>query len=140
MFRIEKNGIGPYRHVSIYPSQKLSIDLWMDKNHHEHQMPTACQDSILSQIFPLIESVSLQFPKDVLYAFNSLEEIYQYFSSQELKRLRLLGFEIRFYESHEYAQCLMGESQVVMFLTQESYDAYLKAIEDRAFHGYIPMF
>lgn len=140
MFRIEKNGIGPYRHCSIYPSQNLTPDLWMDLTHVAHQMPTPCQDEVLGAIYPLLESVAKQYPLDVLYCFTSEAHVRQYFSNSELKKLLNLGFEIKYYCQDEYVKCLFGSSQTVIFKTKESYDCYLKEIESLASCGYIPMF
>jgi len=139
-FRIEKNGIGPYRYHSFYPNDGVSLDLWMDNQHVKHQMPTPSQDTVLCKIYSFIDQVSRKFPKQILFAFTSRQQIETYFSVDELKKLNKLGFVINSYSEDLCFKVLHGESQVVMFLSEESYNAYLELISESSKSGFIPYF
>ena len=139
-FRIEKNGIGPYRYHSFFPGEGMSLDLWMDNQHTKHQMPTPSQDSVLCKIYSFIEQVSKKFPKQILFAFNNPNDIETYFSEDELKKLKKLGFTINSYSEDSCFKVLHGESQVVLFLSEESYNSYLELISESSKSGFIPYF
>lgn len=139
-FRIEKNGIGPYRYHSFYPNEGIHLDSWMDKQHTKHQMPTPSQDSVLCKIYSFIDKVSKKFPKQILFAFTNRSEIETYFSEDELKKLQKLGFTINSYSEDSCFKVLHGESQVVLFLSEQSYNAYVELIEDSSKSGFIPYF
>lgn len=133
MFRIEKDGIGPYRHINIYPEQELGVEKWMSKQHLNHQVTLPHHDYILGRVYHLIADVSALFPKDVLYCFNSESDLLNSFSKDEMLMLEVLGFSIIEYTNEMFHQALVGESQSVIFKTKESYEAYLSSIEANAY-------
>ena len=137
-YRIEKNGVGPYRYKDIYPNEGLSLDLWMDKQHLKHQMPTPLEDSVLARIYNFIEQTSKKFPKDVLFAFNNKDLIFTHFSEDEILKLEKLGFRIVSYNEADCTQVLNGETQSVLFLSEDSYKYYINTIEESAKSGFIP--
>ena len=140
MFRIEKNGIGPYRHSSVFPDKKITTDLWMDNQHHAHQMDTPNQDEILGAIYTFLDETARKYPQDVLYCFESKDSFKNHFSELEMKKLSRLGFEIKEYSDKDYFIALRGKTQSIIFLTEESYTHYLNTIQSMANSGFVPMF
>lgn len=133
MFRIEKDGIGPYRHINIYPEQELGVEKWMNKHHLIYQVLLPHHDAVIGRVYHLIANVSVKFPKDILYCFNSELDLLNSFSKDELLMLECLGFSIVEYTDKMFYQVLVGESQSVIFTTKESYEAYLLSIEENAY-------
>lgn len=137
MYRIEKDGIGPYRHSCIIKNG-ITTNMWMDQQHSQHQILTPVQDEIISKIFPFIELASKRYPKDVIYAFYNKIDLKQSFSEEELKKLHNLGFVIKEYTMKDYYSVIQGETQCVVFKTEESYHYYEELLLYQAKIGFIP--
>lgn len=138
-YRIEKDGIGPYRHINYFPEQELGVEKWMDKTHLAHQVSLPDLDPVLGAIYFFIQMTSDKFPKDLIFCFNSEEELLNCFSQDELWKLKILGFDVKEYSEQDY-HCLKGKTQSVIFKTQESYDYYLEILNKQAQLGFIPMY
>lgn len=109
IFRIEsktqRNNLafsGPYDF-----SGEVEVEDWADEDtdyHGDSNHPEPFDDKKLSND-PEFEGM-----KDLFCGFRTLNSLQKWFSSQEIKNLKKLGFEIYSYKSIEY---IIGQKQVV---------------------------
>ncbi len=100
VFRLEKNGVGPYRYRTLYevePNSRL-----------EHLLNRLCESHSNNDIHPTWWCDGLKNLDSQRFAFSSLEKLRDWFSGF-LERLAKVGFEIVEYEVSDYKTGASGK-------------------------------
>lgn len=99
IYRIENgDGLGPYVGADHW--------MWQTKMHIPPNNPSPCQDPGLKENWDQARC------HEYKYGFKSLEQLGEWFSPKELKRLHRLGFEIKTYRVLK-SQCFIGTKQLM---------------------------
>lgn len=125
--RIEKEGFGPYSCKNVSPSYRQWVAKQLEQaqirrwNGEEENQPSLAQDRELNIFAPHVDLFN--------FAFNSYEQLWQWFKLEEIQKMRQEGFElVTKQKGRDYFGSFHSKYQSLLVKTEEDYQ-FLRHLE-----------